>query len=88
MINIILYAIRIDGRYFKDYVHFDKKTIGRYSGHTALAGTLSEGDIIDVNLTNNIQRTEVARSIGNTISVLYGIEKLKNKMIEIIPIEG
>lgn len=83
---MILYAIRIDGKYFKDYIYLDNKKSDRYAGHTALGATLQEGDIIGVKLTSCIQRTEVSRSIGNTIATLYGIESLKDKVITIIPV--
>lgn len=81
------YAIRIGSKYFKDYIYADKDYIGRHGGNTGLGTVVAEGDIVDVKLTNAIERTEVARSIGNTISTLYQIEKMKGKTIEIIPIE-
>lgn len=76
------YAIKIDGEYFKDYVYTDKNMKGRFGKVQYYVG-----DIIDITTTKEVERTEVRRSIGNTISMLYGIEKMKNKKIEIIPIE-
>lgn len=76
------YAIKIDGEYFKDYIYADKNTKGRFGKVQYYIG-----DVINITTTKEIERTEVRRSIGNTISMLYGIEKMKNKKIEIIPIE-
>lgn len=80
------YAIKIDNRYFKDYIYATKKTADRYGGNTQLGSVITEGDIIGIITTGKPERTEVRRSVANTIAVLYDIENLENKIIEIIPI--
>lgn len=84
MIN--LYAIKIDNKYFKEYIYCDKDNKGRYAGHGELSILSNEGDIVDIVTTDNIERTETKRSIGNTIRTIYTIEKLKNKEILIVPV--
>lgn len=79
------YAIKIDGRYFKEYIYVDTCYKDRYGGITALGTRLKEGDIVGIYTTETIDRTEVGRSIGNTIATLYSIESIKDKKIEIIP---
>jgi len=82
---MITYAIMIENRYFKDYIYATKKTVDRYAGNTQLGSVITEGDIIGIITTDKPERTEVRRSVANTIAVLYDIENLKNKIIEIIP---
>lgn len=85
---MITYAIRIDGRYFKDYVYAQRSPRMGYLGHTRFGTTIQEGDIIDIVTTPTPERTEVKRSLGGTIATIYAIDKLRNKKIEIIPIQG
>lgn len=85
MIN--LYAIKIDNKYFKEYMYYDKDKESRYAGHGTLDSKLKDGDIIDIVLTDNAERTETKRSIGNTIGTIYTIEKFKNKELTIIPVK-
>lgn len=85
---MVVYAIKIGKQYFKEYVYATKEDLRRYSGHSSLGGNLQEGDIINIVLSDTAERKETKRSIGNTISVIYQIEKLKDKKIEIIPIEN
>lgn len=81
------FAIKIDDKYFKEYVYATKYMSDRYTGPTSRNGTrIQEGDIIDIITTEAPERFEVSRSIGNTISTLVSIEKLKNKIIKIIPL--
>ena len=79
------FAIKIDGKYFKEYVYHETKTSDRYTGHTSFGTNLQDGDIIDIITTDEPERLEVPRSIGNTISTLVSIDKIKGKVIEIIP---
>ena len=74
------YAIRIDGKYFNEYIYADKDISGRIG-----KVNIQEGDIINITLTDEIERTEIKRSVGNTISTLYSIESIQDKKIEIIP---
>ena len=85
---MLVYAIKIDGKYFKEYKYADISTKGRYAGHTALGSNLQDGDIVDVVLTKTIENTQSRRGLRDTISTLYEIEKIRNKAIEIIPVEG
>ena len=45
-----------------------------------------EDDIIDVVLTDTVERTEVKRSIGNTLSILLDIEAVRDEVITIVPL--
>ena len=81
-----MYNIKINGEYFKEYIYADKTNINRYNGNTALGMCIQEGDIVDIITTPTPEREETKRSVGNTIFVLYGIDKYKNTKIEIIPI--
>lgn len=85
---MVVYAIRIDNKYFKEYVYADKNTIGRYTGHSQLGNVIQEGDIIDLVLTDTPERTETKRSIAGSISTIYQVESMQNKIIEIIPIKN
>lgn len=84
---MITYAIKIDNGYFKDYQYADVNTTGRHQGNTALGTGLQEGDIVDVITTEEPVRIETKRSLGSTITTIYGIGALRNKKIEIVPIE-
>lgn len=75
------YAIKLENGYFKEYIYADKNVRGRFG-----KVILNEGDIIGVVVTQGIERTEVGRSIGNTITTLYQIESMRGKKIEIIPV--
>lgn len=75
------YVIMIDGKYFKDYIYAEKNIAGRFG-----KGRILEGDIVDIVLTDQIERTEVGRSLGNTITTLYSIDKMRGKETLIIPI--
>lgn len=77
------YAIKIDGKYFKDYVYADENIAGRFG-----KGRILAGDIIDIVLTDQIERTEVGRSLGNTITTLYTIEAMRGKGMEVVAIGG
>ena len=74
------YAIVVDGKYFKEYIYADKNIEGRFG-----KGRIIEGDIIDIILTDKVERTEVGRSLGNTITTLYTIDKMRGKGIEVVP---
>ena len=76
------YAILINGEYFKEYIYFDKDNDRGQFGKTRLL----DGDIIDIVTTKEVERTEVGRSLGNTITTLYGIESLKHNELRIVPI--
>ena len=82
---MICYAIKIDNKYFKNYIYATKDDVRRYCGNATVMGLLREGDIVDIILTDKPVRTETRRSVGNTICSLYTIEKLRNKRIEIEP---
>ena len=75
------FAIKIDGKYFKEYVYYQAKVTDRYTGHTLFGNRYQEGDITDIITTDEPERLEVPRSIGNTISTLVNIEKVKNKLV-------
>ena len=87
MVSITTYAIKINSKYFKDYVYATEKDQGRYFGHGYQGSLIQEGDIIDLVLTKTVERTQVRRSIGNTISTILQVEKFKNAKIIIEPIE-
>ena len=76
------YAILINGEYFKEYIYFDKDNDRGQFGKVRL----QDGDIIDIVTTKEIERTEVGRSLGNTITTLYGIESMKHNEVRIVPI--
>ena len=77
------YAIKINGKYFKEYIYADRNVAGRFG-----KGRIQEGDIIDVVLTDQIERTEVGRSLGNTITTLYSIGAMRGKGMEIVALGG
>lgn len=52
-----------------------------------LGSVLKDRDIVDIIVTENIERTEIKRSIGNTIKTILEIEKFRNEKIIIIPVE-
>lgn len=81
------YGIRINDRWFKEYVYHQIQIKDRYTGHTLFGTNLQEGDIVDIITTDLPERIEVPRSLGNTIALLVSIEKLEGKIIEIIPLE-
>lgn len=81
------YAIKIGNMYFKQYKYATNEDVRRYAGNATMMGLLREGDIKDIIVTEEPERTETRRSVGNTITTLYTIEKLRNKNIEIVPIE-
>lgn len=84
--KLVRYGIRVDGKYFKEYVYYQARVVDRYTGHTLFGNRLQDGDIVDIITTDEPERLEVPRSIGNTISTLVTIEKMKDKVIEIIPL--
>lgn len=79
------YAIKINGEYFKEYIYLDEDNKGRYAGNTQLGSVLRVGDIVDIKTTVIPKRFEYPRSIGGTIAILLGIDKLKGNRIEIEP---
>ncbi len=79
------YAIKINGEYFKEYIYLDEDNKGRYAGNTQLGNILREGDIVDIKTTIVPERFEYPRSIGNTISTILRIEKMKGSKIIIEP---
>jgi hypothetical protein len=85
--NVIYYAIKIDNKYLKGYEYATKEDVRRYAGNATVMGLLREGDIKDIIVTDTPERTETRRSVGNTITTLYTIEKLRDKSIEIVPVE-
>ena len=87
VVSITTYAIKINGKYFKDYIYVTEKDQSRYLGHGVQGSLVQEGDIIDLVFTSTAERTEVRRSIGNTIATILQIEKFKNTKIIIEPIE-
>lgn len=84
---MIVYAIKIDGEYFNEYVYSDEDRRGRFAGHTKFGGLYRSGDIVDVITTKEPEYTLSRRSVGNTVSILLGIPILKGRKIEIIPME-
>lgn len=84
---MIYYAIKIKGKYFKEYDYQEKTIKDRYAGNATLGGILKEGDIKGIICTDKPERTETRKSIGNTIAVIYDIEALKNEIIEIVPVK-
>ena len=83
---MITYGIRINNRWFKEYVYLNESNKDRYGGNTALGTRLDEGDIVDIVTTELPERTEVVRSIAGTVGILLSIEKLEGKVIEVIPL--
>lgn len=85
---MICYAVKINNKYFKEYVYADKTINGRYAGHTQFGSTVQEGDIIGLILSDVPERTETKRSIGGSISTIYQIEGMQNKVIKIVPVQS
>lgn len=81
------YAIKVGNQYFKEYIYHDINTNGRFAGigHNS---TLRDGDIIGIVTTDKPERTWSRRGLGGTIGTLYTIDKVRDKKIEIIPMEG
>jgi hypothetical protein len=79
------YAIKINNEYFKEYVYLNSNNKNRYAGNTQLGSVLREGDIVDIITTEKPERFEYRRSIGNTISSILRIEKMKGSQIIIEP---
>lgn len=79
------YAIKIDGRYFKEYVYHEENRKGRFAGigHNS---TLRDGDIVGVVTTEEPEYTWSRRGLSGTIGVLYTIDTVKDKKVEIRPI--
>ncbi|WP_297425820.1 hypothetical protein [Clostridium sp.] len=80
------YAIKIDNKYFKSFIYAEKSTKGRYGGHFGNAGIYKKGDIIDIELTKEIELTETRRSLAGKIQLIYDIDKFKKKKVSIIPV--
>lgn len=83
-----LYAIKINGGYFKEYVYADRNKKGRYGGHTSFGVLIRDGDIIEIVTTKEPERMETRRSVGNTLTTILQIDKYKGAKIEIVPVEG
>jgi hypothetical protein len=83
-----LYAIKINGGYFKEYVYADRNKKGRHGGHTSFGTVIKAGDIIDIVTTKEPERTETKRSVGNTLATILQIDKYRGTKIEIVPVEG
>jgi hypothetical protein len=83
-----LYAIKINGGYFKEYVYADRNKKGRHGGHTSFGALIRDGDIIDIVTTKEPERTETRRSVGNTLATILQIDKYRGTKIEIVPVEG
>lgn len=79
------YAIKVGSKYFKDFKYADKSTKGRYGGNFGNAGIYKEGDIIDLELTKDVELTLCRRSLVDKIRLIYDIDKFKNKRVSIIP---
>ena len=79
------YAIKIDGKYFYDFVYATKDNKGIYAGHGAQGSLIKEGDIIDLELTEIAKRTFSRRSIGTKISLILQVDQYKRKDIHIVP---
>ena len=85
---MVVYAIEIDGKYFKDYVYAkDLKTKGRWTGHTQLGSRMDPDDIVDIITTDKPERQDVKYSIGEVVKTLCSIEKVRRKKMTIVPIE-
>ncbi|QEH69934.1 hypothetical protein [Cellulosilyticum sp. WCF-2] len=79
------YAIKIDDKYFYDFVYATKGNSGIYAGHGAQGSLIKEGDIIDLELTEIAKRTFSRRSIGTKISLILQVDQYKRKDIHIVP---
>lgn len=80
------YAIKIGNKYFKEFIYTKQNCQGRYGGHTGNEGVYVQGDIVDIDLTKDIELTLSRRSLGGKIKLIYDIDKFKNKKVSIIPI--
>lgn len=85
-VKIHEYAIKIGNKYFKSFVYSDKNTYGRFTGGATRTGNYETGDIIDIELTKEIELTETRRSLADKIQLIYDIDKFKNKKVSIIPV--
>lgn len=75
------YAVKINGKYFKEYVYAEKNIKGRFGK----VGVI-QGDIIDLELSDEVERTFSSRCLGGTLATIYLVEKFRDKKIEIIPL--
>jgi glycine cleavage system H lipoate-binding protein len=83
---VMEYAIKIEDKYFKSFVYADKNTYGRFTGGATSIGNYQIGDIIDIELTNDVELTETRRSLAERIKLIYDMDKFKDKIISIIPV--
>ena len=79
------YAIKIDGKYFYDFVYATQKEQGRFMGHGAQGSLVHEDDIIDLELTERAIKTFSRRSVSTKISLILQVEKYRRKDIHIVP---
>jgi hypothetical protein len=84
---VMEYAIKINGKYFKEFIYSDKNTYGRYTGGATNIGNYQSDDIIDIELTEDIQTTFTRRSLADKIQIIYDIDNFKNKETNIIPLK-
>lgn len=80
------YTIKIDGKYFKDFIYATKEDQGRFLGHGAQGSLIHEGDILDLELTEKAEAKFTKRSVGNKISLILQVEEYRKKEIHIVPL--
>ena len=75
---MVVYAIKIGNRYFKEFVYCEENTKGRYSGHWNRE-VYKKGDVIDLEPTKEADLKLTKRSLAGKIQLIYDIPKFKEK---------
>ena len=79
------YTIKVNGKYFKEYIYATKENLHRYAGNTQNGCLVYDGDIVDLILTEDVQYTTTKRNLAEKVRLIYGIDKFKDCTIEIRP---
>ena len=79
--------IKIDGKYFVEYIYKENNTSGRYGGHLCEGEVISYDDIIGIKV-DSIGETFSRRSIGNVVKMIlnlmsYEVIELQNIELEV-----
>lgn len=75
----MFYGIRINDRWFKEYVYVDKENKDKYSD-------AKTGELVDIVLTDIPERFEFPTNVGETIDVLLQLDRMRDKLIEVVPL--
>ena len=83
------YAIKIGDKYFKEFIYDENiNSKGRFTGGATSMGNYGTGDLIDIELTNEIELTLTRRSLADKIQLIYDIDKFKQQQVGIIPVNN